>query len=710
MKKVTLYFDFIDCASCAKEVEEAIAKDKHIVSCSLDYLNKSVDIVYDGDVDILELVNKLAQEEEEVNFSYKRFKDKKKLNIDYLFIISLCLFIPAFILELLYGKSIDVNNTFVKYLFIGLYTVSYILMAYKIILKAIKNILKGDFFDENFLMFIASLGAMILSYLISFNVLSGHLEFLEAIMVILLYRVGEFIQDKALDSSTDNIKSLSKLTVDEVTLKNGEVVETDDVKLGEEIIVKAGERIPLDGVITEGNSSFDTKDLTGESLPLDLTCGDEVLSGYINLSKVIIIKVTKVAKDSTSNKIKELVEAAGKKKSKAESFITKFSKIYTPVVIILALLVFLVEWLLIDKFSIYDSLNNAFVFLVSSCPCALLISIPLAMFGGIGKCSTFGILVKGGNYLEALNKVKQITFDKTGTLTKGNFMVSKVDAEDVNLFLEVLSSVESYSNHPISVAVSKYYEGTKKNHVRDVEELAGYGIKAIFDGKVVLCGNKKLMDKYGIEVKNSDDVGTIVYAALDGKYLGYALIVDEIKEESYGLIQDLKLMSIKTYILTGDKENVGKNVVDKLQIDEGHYELLPNEKLEQLEEIIKNKEEGSSVVYIGDGINDTPALKIADVGIAVSSIDNDSAVEASDIVLMNSDMNNVRRAIEIAKFTRRILVENVIFALAVKVIVMVIGMLGILGSYGMFLGVFADVGVCLLCILNTLRILKRRIK
>ena len=608
--------------------------------------------------------------------------------------------IILFILGVCLGIGAVLFNLFIKLegiLFIGklLFIISYLLLAYKIIIKSFKNIIRGNIFDENLLMLIASAGALIIN------------EGLEAILVVLLYRIGEYFQDKALGESTDAIASLTKLRVDVVHLENGDDILTKDAKVGDVIIVKVGERIPLDGKVIKGGSSLDTKVITGESMPSDVNVGDSVLSGCINLTSVLYIEVSKELNESTTSKIIKMVELASDKKSKTEEFITKFARIYTPIVLILAIAVFLVEWLLIESFTLSDALNNCFVFLVSSCPCALVISIPLAFFGGIGRCSSFGVLVKGGNYVEALSKTKMICFDKTGTLTKGNFKVSKINPNNVSEedFLNILVSVESYSNHPIAVSISKL-KTSNKLEITNLEELAGFGIKCLYEEKEVLVGSYDLMIKSGIEVIKEEEIGSVVYLAYDKVYYGNVLIVDEIKEDSYEMMNNIKKLNINTTILTGDNINAAEIVGTSLGVSKVYAKLLPNQKLEILDNIIKNKPSKSTVVYVGDGINDTPALKLSDVGVAIGGLGNDEAVNASDVVLLNNNMNNLVRAIKVSKFTKKILIENIVFALVVKFIALIVGMLGLLGSYGMILGVFADVGVCLITILNTLRILK----
>lgn len=756
MKEVEYYFNGIDCPNCAAKVEALLNKKEEIIEARVNFLTKTIIILYqENELEIDELEGYIRKIEpdaclskEELNDSHHHSHEQKHHEHDHheccckehehhhegccqehehhhhhegccqehehhecccgshehnnshnhkekknklrvvLLILGIALGISALVFSFILQEELLVISKV-------LYVASYVLIAYKIIIKSFKNIIKGNIFDENFLMLVASAGALIIN------------EGLEAILVVLLYTVGEYFQDKALGDSTERIASLTKLKVDVTHLEDGSDVLTKNVKVGDIIVVKVGERIPLDGKVIKGVSSIDTKVITGESMPQDVQTGDKVLSGCINLSSVLHLEVTSNLTESTTSKIIKMVELASNKKSKTEEFITKFARIYTPIVLVLAVIVFIVEWLLIESFTLNDALNNCFVFLVSSCPCALVISIPLAFYGGIGRCSSFGVLVKGGNYVEALSKTKVICFDKTGTLTKGNFAVSKVKPYNVseNEFLSLLVSIESYSNHPIAKSVTKL-NVKEKIEVNNVSELPGFGLRGEFNNKEILVGNYELMYNNNIEVIKEEQIGTVLYVAYDNKYYGSVLIVDEIKDDSYEMIKNLKDLNVKTVILTGDNENTAKEVGSKLNIDCVVAKLLPNEKLEELEKIINAKQKNSSVVYVGDGINDTPSLKLADVGVAIEGVGNDEAVEVSDVVLLSKNMNNLVKAIKVSKFTKRILIQNIVFSLLVKFIALIVGTIGILGSFGMLLGVFADVGVCLITILNTLRILK----
>ncbi len=726
MKEVQYYFNGIDCPNCAAKVEVLLNKNEEILEARVNFLSKTIIISYkDKELEIDELEGYIRKIEPDACLSKEELNDdhhheheqheccqehkhdhhecccsshehnhchnhkekKNKLRV-ILFILGVALGICALVLSFVLSEELLVISKII-------YVVSYILIAYKIIIKSFKNIIKGNIFDENFLMLVASAGALIIN------------EGLEAILVVLLYTIGEHFQDKALGDSTERIATLTKLKVDVTHLEDGTDVLTKDVKVGNIIVVKVGERIPLDGKVIKGVSSIDTKVITGESMPQDVQIGDKVLSGCINLSSVLHLEVTSTLTESTTSKIIKMVELASNKKSKTEEFITKFARIYTPIVLVLAVIVFIVEWLFIESFTLNDVLNNCFVFLVSSCPCALVISIPLAFYGGIGRCSSFGVLVKGGNYVEALSKTKVICFDKTGTLTKGNFAVSIIKPNNVseNEFLSLLVSIEAYSNHPIAKSITKL-NVTEKLEVNNVSELPGFGLKGEFNNKEILVGNYELMCNNNVEVIKEEQIGTVLYVAYDNKYYGSVLIVDEIKYDSYEMIQNLKSLNIKTVILTGDNENTANAVGSKLNIDYVFAKLLPNEKLTELEKIINKKQKNTSVVYVGDGINDTPSLKLADVGVAIEGVGNDEAVEVSDVVLLSENMNNLVKAIKVSKFTKRILIQNIVFSLLVKFIALIVGTIGILGSFGMLLGVFADVGVCLITILNTLRILK----
>ena len=569
-----------------------------------------------------------------------------------------------------------------------LYLIAYLIVGLEIVIKAIKNIFKGNVFDEHFLMAIATIGAIAIG------------EYPEAVAVMLFYQIGELFQDYAVDKSRKSIASLMDIRPDVAYVsKNGKIekLSPEDVKIGETIVVKPGEKVPLDGKIIEGRSMVDTSALTGESVPVEVNVGDNILSGTINKNGLLTIKVEKEFGESTVSKILDLVENASSRKSKSENFITKFAKYYTPIVVIIAIIL------------------RALTFLVVSCPCALVISIPLGFFGGIGGASKKGILVKGSNYLEALSNTEIVVFDKTGTLTKGVFEVQKIEPVDISKeeLLKYTTYAEYNSNHPISVSLKNAYKNmiSDKNQeeidtskIISVEEFVGMGVLANIDGKEVLVGNEKLMKEKNIEYTYCDEIGTIIYVAIDSKYSGYILISDEIKEDSKYAIENLKKNNIrKTVMLTGDKEKPGKAVAEKLGLDEVYTELLPDGKVKKVEELMKEKSEKGKLVFVGDGINDAPVLALSDIGIAMGGLGSDSAIEAADIVIMTDEPSKIVTAIKTSKKTMKIVKQNIIFAITVKILVLILTAFGI-GN--MWQAVFADVGVSVLAVINSLRALK----
>ncbi len=583
-----------------------------------------------------------------------------------------------------------INNT--------VYVISYIIVGLEIVKKAIRNITKGKVFDENFLMTVATIGAF------------GVGEFPETVAVMLFYQVGELFQNYAVDKSRKSISSLMDIRPDFANVeRNGKIekVDPDDLKIGEIIVVKPGEKVPLDGCVIEGKSSLDTKALTGESLPRELTEGEEVLSGCINLNGVIKIEVTKEYGESTVNKILDLVENASSKKAKSENFITKFARYYTPIVVIIAVILAILPPLIIKDSSFSDWLYRALSFLVVSCPCALVISIPLSFFGGIGGASKMGILIKGSNYLERLARTEIVVFDKTGTLTEGVFEVQKVKAIDISEeeLLKVTAYSENYSNHPIAASVKKAFgkEIAEKQIVK-TQELSGLGIVARIGEQDVLVGNEKLMKEKQIQFTKCNDIGTILYVAIEGKYVGYIVIADKIKEDSIKAIANLKKNNIKqTVMLTGDKKNVGESVAKKLGLDKVYTELLPDGKVEKVESLLKEKSKKGKLAFVGDGINDAPVLAISDIGIAMGALGSDAAIEAADVVLMTDEPSKIVNAINLSKKTIRIVRENIIFAISIKVLVLILSAVGL---STMWEAVFADVGVSVIAIINALRILR----
>lgn len=580
----------------------------------------------------------------------------------------------------------------------GLYIIAYLIVGLEIVWKAVKNIFKGKVFDEHFLMAVATIGAFIIG------------EFPEAVAVMLFYQVGELFQDYAVDKSRKSITSLMDIRPDIAFVKhngNIEKVSPEDVKIGESIVVKPGEKIPLDGIVIEGESMVDTSSLTGESLPRAVNIGDEVLSGCINKNGLLTIKVEKEFGESTVSKILDLVENASSKKTKSENFITKFAKYYTPIVVIIAVLLAIIPPFLLNMGEFRDWLYRALTFLVVSCPCALVISIPLGFFGGIGGASKIGVLVKGSNYLEALANTQIVVFDKTGTLTKGVFEVQKVEAAGVTKeeLLKYAAYAESNSNHPISISLRKAYsKEIKQSSILNTEELSGRGVISNVEGKEILIGNEKLMQEKNINYTPCNEIGTILYVAIDNKYAGYILIADKIKEDSFKAIKTLKENNIKeTVMLTGDKKEVGEKVANELGLDKVYTELLPDGKVEKVEELMKEKSEKGKLVFVGDGINDAPVLAVSDIGIAMGGLGSDAAIEAADIVIMTDEPSKIGTAIKISKKTMRIVKQNIIFAIAVKVLVLILTAFGV---STMWEAVFADVGVSVLAIINSLRALR----
>lgn len=588
----------------------------------------------------------------------------------------------------------------VMYLNNILFIIAYIIVGYEVVFKAIKNIFKGEVFDENFLMSVATIGAFCIG------------EFPEAVCVMLFYQVGEFFQDYAVDKSRKSVASLMDIRPDYANICRGKDIEKvcpEIVKKGDIILVKPGEKVPLDGVVVEGEAMLDTKAITGESIPRRVSVDSFILSGCINNDGMLKIKVNKEFGESTVCKILDLVENASNRKSKSENFISKFAKYYTPIVVVSALILAIIPPLFLnDSFS--DWIYRALSFLVVSCPCALVISIPLSFFGGIGAASKNGVLVKGSNYLEMLSKSSIIMCDKTGTLTEGNFKVQKINSigyKDKEL-LKYAAFAECFSNHPISISLKEEYgKDIDKNVVKNTREISGRGVYSLVDGKEVLIGNEKLMDEYKIKYKKSDDVGTVVYIAIDKKFAGYIVISDEIKEDSYKAIELFRKNNInKIIMLTGDHDNISSDVSKKLRLDSYYAELLPTDKVSLVEEEMKNKNLNEKLIFIGDGINDAPVLALADIGIAMGGVGSDAAIEAADIVIMNDEISKVADTIKISKKTMRIVGENIFFAIGVKILVLILSALGI---SSMWAAVFADVGVSVLAIINALRILRVKI-
>lgn len=616
---------------------------------------------------------------------------KKKLRK---IIISAILFVIALVVPF---ENLIHTSYNAEYINNAIFVIAYLVVGLEILKKALKKIMRGKAFDENFLMSVATIGAFATG------------EFPEAVAVMLFYQIGELFQSYAVDKSRKSIASLMDIRPDYANVCRNEDVEKvdpDEVKIGEIILVKPGEKIPLDGKIVEGQTTLDTKALTGESVPRKVIEGEEVLSGSININGVIKIEVTKEFEESTVSKILELVESASSRKSTSENFITKFAKYYTPTVVIVAVLLVILPPIIIKDASFTTWLYRALSFLVVSCPCALVISIPLSFFGGIGGASKMGILIKGSNYLEALSKTEMVLFDKTGTLTEGVFEVQKV--ESINSakeeLLKIAAYTENYSNHPIAKSIKTAYgKEIDEKEIIKTEELSGLGIYAKIGNQEVFAGNEKLMKEQSIVFTKCEDIGTIVYIAIDKKYAGYILISDKIKEDSKKAIKELKKNGVKQIVmLTGDRKNVGEAVAKELGIDQAFTELLPDGKASKVEELLKTKSEKGKLAFAGDGINDAPVLALADIGIAMGGMGADSAIEAADIVIMTDEPSKIVSAIKLSKKTMKIVMENIVFAIFVKIAVLVLSALGL---STMWEAVFADVGVSVIAIINALRVL-----
>lgn len=598
-----------------------------------------------------------------------------------------------------------------------IYLVPYVIIGWDIAYAAVRNILKGQVFDENFLMFIATIGAFVIG------------EYMEAVAVMLFYQVGELFQNYAVNKSRQSIAQLMDICPEYANIEvDGNItqVDPDDVEVGTVIVVKAGERIPLDGIVVEGDSMIDTSSLTGESVPRHVTVGKEVISGCVNGSGVLYVKTAKAFDDSTVAKILELVENASSRKAKVENFITRFARYYTPFVVCAAVILAVIPPIFVGNW--FGWLKRACIFLVISCPCALVISVPLSFFGGIGACSKNGILVKGSNFLEAISKLETIVFDKTGTLTKGEFSIQEiVVAKSMNMepqvatfnlmteakLLDIAAHVESFSDHPVAVSIKNAFAKVDgvidTGRVADCEEISGHGIKVLVDGETVLAGNEKLLKKEGVEFATVDKVGTVVYIARGGVYIGAIVIADAVKAEAKEAIGLLKHSGVKrTVMLTGDVESVGQAVAKELGIDVAYAQLLPGDKVAKVEELLgqkKGTDGAGTLAFVGDGINDAPVLSRADIGIAMGSMGSDAAIEAADIVLMDDDVTKIAKVVKIARKTIGIVKQNIVFALGVKGFIMLLGAFGVAN---MWEAVFADVGVSVIAILNAMRVLRTK--
>ena len=579
-----------------------------------------------------------------------------------------------------------------------LYVVAYIIVGYDIVLKAVRNIFKGKVFDENFLMTVATIGAFCIG------------EFPEAVAVMLFYQIGELFQSYAVDRSRKSVASLMDIRPDYANVYREDEIERvdpDEVNIGEIILVKPGEKIPLDGIVVDGESMLNTQALTGESVPRKVTVNDEVLSGCINNDRILKIKVSKDFEESTVSKILDLVENASSRKSKSENFISKFAKYYTPIVVIVSVALAVIPPLVIKEAVFSDWLYRALSFLVVSCPCALVISIPLSFFGGIGAASKIGVLIKGSNYLEALASAEIVVCDKTGTLTEGVFKVQKIDAigySDDEL-LRYAAYAEGFSNHPISISLKQAYnKEINEKLVTETHEISGKGVLAKVDGKMVLVGNEKIMKEYNIKFQKSEETGTIVYVAINDEFAGTILIADKIKEDSYKAVKLFKNNNVrKVVMLTGDRDNISESVANELNLDEYHAELLPQDKVSWVEKLMTQKSSGGKLIFVGDGINDAPVLALSDIGVAMGGLGSDAAIEAADVVIMTDEPSKIANSVQISKKTMRIVKQNIVFAIAVKIGVLILSAFGV---STMWEAVFADVGVSVLAIVNALRVLR----
>ncbi|PEM42344.1 heavy metal translocating P-type ATPase [Bacillus toyonensis] len=700
--KEVFILEGLDCANCAMKIENKVKEMPTVSEATVDFVSKKlrVEVANKRELestveDIKNVVQKLEPDvkvvrEEKSGHDHGHSHDHGEANV------------KKMIGRLVVGgilTGIAALADLPQMITIPLVVLAYLLIGGDIVWRAVRNITRGQVFDENFLMAIATVGAFAIQ------------QYSEAVAVMLFYQVGELFQSIAVNRSRKSITSLMDIRPDYANVKVGnetKQVSPEDVQIGDYIIVKPGEKVPLDGKVVEGTSMMDTSALTGESVPREVEVGNDVLSGFVNQNGVLTIEVTKEFGESTVSKILDLVQNASSKKAPTENFITKFARYYTPVVVITAAIMAFIPPLILEGATFSEWIYRALVFLVISCPCALVVSIPLGFFGGIGGASKSGILVKGSNYLEALNDVKYIVFDKTGTLTKGVFKVTKMEPSEGTTseeLLEYAAFAEVYSNHPIAQSIRNAYgKSIDENAIEDYSEISGHGTVVKVQGKEIFAGNAKLMRKENIEFKQPETVGTLVHVAVDGKYAGYIVISDEIKEDSKQAIQKLKELGIKkTVMLTGDAKAVGEAVGKELGLDEVHAELLPQQKVEEIEKIDAAKRGKEKVAFVGDGINDTPVLARADVGIAMGGLGSDAAIEAADIVIMTDEPSKIATAVKIAKRTRSIVWQNIIFALGVKGLVLLLGAFGIAT---MWEAVFSDVGVTLIAVLNAMRVLR----
>lgn len=677
-------FDGLNCASCANKIEDRLNKLTWIDEAKLNFNMNNISVkLNDKSRYSLPFLQKIVDEIEDGVSLYDENEKEEKLSIfKNRNLIRLTVSLPLFLAGLFLHEYSLVH--------IPLLTVAYLVAGFEVLLRAGKNMLKGRLFDEFFLMSIATIGAFIIG------------EFAEGVGVMIFFQLGEFFQGIAVGKSKRSIKKLMSIKPDFARLSSGEIKQPEDIIVNDIIEVRPGEKIPLDGIIISGETTVDTKTITGESLPQNLATDSTVLSGYINISGVIRIKVEKAFKDSTVTLILNMVQNESSKKTTTENFITKFAKVYTPIVVITALLIAIVSPLIFTTLSYNQSIYKALIFLVISCPCALVVAVPLGYFGGIGKSSTEGILIKGSAYIEALTEVDKFAFDKTGTLTKGVFSVHDTFLNDGYSEEDLLSAAylcEYRSNHPIAKAVAKYCNREDNTEPSFYKEVSGEGVIAQYNDSTYLAGNIKLLQKEGVEVNKRDSRGTEVYVAIDGEHIGTLYLSDTIKDDSKELVKNLG--SNNTYMLTGDNKESAEIVAKELEITNFRYSLLPQDKATFIREL----SDKSRVLFVGDGINDAPVLAASHVGVSMGGIGSDAAIEASDVVLMTDEPSKVVKAVKIAKYTKMIIIQNIAIALGFKALIMTLGLLGVAG---LWLAIFADVGVTFIAVLNSLRILKKR--
>lgn len=690
-EELQLTLEGLNCANCARKIEEKVGRMEGVKESNLNFTTTTLNVKLEKKVKEEHVINEIKKIVEALEPHVKVEKKiygkatikKAKFTVKSTLIIGAVLYLFAVI------------GDFQGTLGLILFGASYLLIGGEVVLTAIKNIAKGQVFDENFLMTVATIGAFTIN------------QYPEAVAVMLFYEIGETIQGYAVNKSRSSISSLMDIRADYANLIiNGkeERVSPETVKVEDVILVKPGEKVPLDGVVIEGESFIDTSVLTGESVPRKIVPNDEILSGGINTSGLLKVKVTKKFGESTVSRILEMVENAASKKADTEKFITKFAKVYTPIVVVLAILIAVIPSIFIKDALFSTWLYRALVFLVVSCPCALVVSVPLGFFAGIGGASKKGVLVKGSNYLELLKDLETVVFDKTGTLTEGVFSVTEINTNgiDKEKLIEVAAMAESFSNHPIAISIIKEYgKEIDKEVIKAYKEILGRGIKAVINNEEVLVGNSKLMNEFNILYNEVDSIGTVVYCAINGEFKGSIVISDKIKENAAEALINLKKAGVKkTVMLTGDNKKTAYKVGKKINIDEIHSELLPLDKVREVEELLKRSNKNGKLAFVGDGVNDAPVLARADIGIAMGGIGSDAAIEAADIVLMKDDINALVDAINISKKTNKILWQNIVFALGIKILVMVLGTFGIAN---MWTAVFADVGVTIIAIINSTR-------